>query len=959
MPRPRFRSAVLRCRDLETRLAPANLAITSLTMVDASAAPQSAPVTGQMIFLKANYSTSNMSSGQQFAIRFSVDGVLLNSAPITTQAGSGTFSSILGGWYAAPGTHTWSATLDINDTIFETNETDNAASVNVTTVAPSDLPQKFLRPIGYTLNQDWAVATYADVDPRPGVALDYNGGSVTTDGYVGISGRPYGFNRMDDGMPILAAADGVIMEIVDGNYDRNKAPNSDPGNYVRISHGNNWETKYEHLMRNSIPLQVGNSVKAGQVIGLLGSSGNSTAPNLQFTVTYRGCPVEIAYNPATYQTHPIPYAGTVPAFAFEAGVSNYDPMADVLEHPSPLSSFSTSQATTIYFWATFYNASSTDNLNWKWYRPDGTLAYDNSFTPTFSNFAYYWYSRPVSSFTSTPGNWQVAQYINGAEVKRSDFTVAAGAAVPAVKVTDPSDNIVLDDRATAFEIGSTAQGGASVSKVFTIVNHGGAAATLSNFVLPAGFSFVSTPPTSVAADGVAFVTIRLDSAVAGTKFGTFRFDTNDPHVPRYNFPISGTVTGTPVTGTPIIGLGSPAALSYDPLDAARLLSPAATLSAPLSTSIASMTVEFSANGHVQDQLGVRNQGTAPGQIAVSGATVSYGGVNIGSFTGGSNLSPLVFTFNAAASPAAVQALMRNINFFNPQANPDTAPRFVRYLVVDNAARNSNQPVKNVTITDLHRALLVDNLPPDTVFHGGTVQHTGTFTDPTSAQWSATVDYGDGTGVQPLTVNPDKTFNLAHAYQVLAGTYVATISVINERNAVSTKTMDVTVLPPIQVSNSKVDNGTAQRSMVRSLTVTFSRSLTSVDAGAFSVARNGGSTVPATVVWNGAMTEANLTFPTPSLEDGRYVLTLDGSKFHDGTFANLDGNGDGLSGGNYTLNFHRFFGDFNGDGAVSNSDFNKFRQAFGQASLVFDFDGDGVVNAADFDQFRTRFGGALP
>jgi len=49
-------------------------------------------------------------------------------------------------------------------------------SITFTTAAPTNLPSKFLRPIGYQLNRDWAVINYADVDPRPNVRADYRSG---------------------------------------------------------------------------------------------------------------------------------------------------------------------------------------------------------------------------------------------------------------------------------------------------------------------------------------------------------------------------------------------------------------------------------------------------------------------------------------------------------------------------------------------------------------------------------------------------------------------------------------------------------------------------------------------------------------------------------------------------------------------------------------------------------------
>lgn len=47
--------------------------------------------------------------------------------------------------------------------------------------------------------------------------------------------------------------------------------------------------------------------------------------------------------------------------------------------------------------------------------------------------------------------------------------------------------------------------------------------------------------------------------------------------------------------------------------------------------------------------------------------------------------------------------------------------------------------------------------------GGGLQRDGFFVDDDSTNWSATVDYGDGTGVQPLALNADRTFQLDHTY----------------------------------------------------------------------------------------------------------------------------------------------------------------------------------------------------
>jgi murein DD-endopeptidase MepM/ murein hydrolase activator NlpD len=56
------------------------------------------------------------------------------------------------------------------------------------------------------------------------------------------------------------------------------------GNYVMIDHGKNEYSLYAHLQPGSVRVHVGDQVKVGDVIGKLGSSGNSTEPHLHFHV---------------------------------------------------------------------------------------------------------------------------------------------------------------------------------------------------------------------------------------------------------------------------------------------------------------------------------------------------------------------------------------------------------------------------------------------------------------------------------------------------------------------------------------------------------------------------------------------------------------------------------------------------------------------------------------------------
>ncbi len=57
------------------------------------------------------------------------------------------------------------------------------------------------------------------------------------------------------------------------------------GNFVELDVGSGHYCLYAHLQPGSLKVKAGDHVKRGQVLGLLGNSGNSTEPHLHFHVT--------------------------------------------------------------------------------------------------------------------------------------------------------------------------------------------------------------------------------------------------------------------------------------------------------------------------------------------------------------------------------------------------------------------------------------------------------------------------------------------------------------------------------------------------------------------------------------------------------------------------------------------------------------------------------------------------
>jgi len=80
------------------------------------------------------------------------------------------------------------------------------------------------------------------------------------------------------------------------------------GNYVMIDHGKNEYSLYAHLQPGSVRVHVGTQVKTGDVIGKLGSSGNSTEPHLHFHVCDKPDPLMCAGIPVNFSNVTIQWA---------------------------------------------------------------------------------------------------------------------------------------------------------------------------------------------------------------------------------------------------------------------------------------------------------------------------------------------------------------------------------------------------------------------------------------------------------------------------------------------------------------------------------------------------------------------------------------------------------------------------------------------------------------------------
>jgi murein DD-endopeptidase MepM/ murein hydrolase activator NlpD len=128
--------------------------------------------------------------------------------------------------------------------------------------------------------------------PVPHAKITQGFGPTSLTIEAGYAGFPHFHTGIDLGVPlgtpVFAAADGVVglarpMTDASGmlvGY----------GNYIVIQHDTGLKTLYGHLL--AIGVKEGDTVKRGQLIGLVGTTGNSTGPHTHFEVRIENSPVD-------------------------------------------------------------------------------------------------------------------------------------------------------------------------------------------------------------------------------------------------------------------------------------------------------------------------------------------------------------------------------------------------------------------------------------------------------------------------------------------------------------------------------------------------------------------------------------------------------------------------------------------------------------------------------------------
>lgn len=179
-----------------------------------------------------------------------------------------------------------------------------AALALLALAGPAPAAAQLSRPLA----SDVPIGNWYYFDNNGGAAgdLDWNCGSSSYDGHRGSDFSLSGGNgAIAAGHDVVAAADGVVERAEDGHFDMCTACGGSGcgtdfgfgyGNHLVINHGS-YKVTYAHMRNGSIRFGVGDTVRCGDVVGQVASSGCSTGAHLHFETRPLGGGYTTAFDP--------------------------------------------------------------------------------------------------------------------------------------------------------------------------------------------------------------------------------------------------------------------------------------------------------------------------------------------------------------------------------------------------------------------------------------------------------------------------------------------------------------------------------------------------------------------------------------------------------------------------------------------------------------------------------------
>ncbi len=241
-------------------------------------------------------------------------------------------------------------------------------------------------PVDCALGESCFIQNHFDRDPGPGFR-DYACGGLGYDGHAGLDIRVADLPTMARGVAVIAAAPGRVRAVRDGMTDIDvrlidaaTIADRKAGNGVVIDHDGDWQTQYSHLRRGSIRVAAGDPVAAGDVIGMIGMSGNAAFPHVHFAVRRQG----VATDPfGGAETAPLWDEASLAALAYRpsgvlaAGFAARSPQWREARRGDYAASLPGRGAPALVFWTSLFGGQAGDRILVRLIAPGGEVMAEN------------------------------------------------------------------------------------------------------------------------------------------------------------------------------------------------------------------------------------------------------------------------------------------------------------------------------------------------------------------------------------------------------------------------------------------------------------------------------------------------------------------------------------------------------------------------------------------------------
>jgi len=307
------------------------------------------------------------------------------------------------------------------------------------------------------------LVNYVDLNTSSSL-LDYTCGQITYNGHQGTDLEILNFYDMDEGVPILCSALGTVIYRHDGEYDRRTEwQNGVTANAVIVSHSDGFEAWYWHMRKNSVNVELGDTVAIGDTLGYVGSSGYSSGPHIHFEIQQNGTVDPFSGECQTDTSRWLVQGDYVLELPFEVmdhGLTTISLDWAMISERPPTKSHVTAPGT-IYSWLRLRNVQNSDELTWDFYE-NGCLWNSYSFSPNDTYSSSWWYIYwNLPSNSSYFGDW-------GLKIYRNDSLIAEQ---PFLYNNEPNQVPVIEDTTLTLEINSIFNGSIDIFNMFMIILH--------------------------------------------------------------------------------------------------------------------------------------------------------------------------------------------------------------------------------------------------------------------------------------------------------------------------------------------------------------------------------------------------------------------------------------------------------------------------------------------------------